>query len=313
MANTIAVGSIPDRYDAAVELRGLRYFVAVAEERHIGRAAVRLRMTQPPLSRAMHRLEDELGANLLVRTPGGVDLTDAGRTLYDEARSLLEHADRLEARVRSSAGRATLAVGSLADTAELVGGRIAVAFRERHPNVSVRVHEADLADPSAGLRAGLVDVALTRLPFAHSGLRIHVLGTESVGVVVRDDDPLAGQASVRLADLPDRRWVRLPPDIDRVWSAYWTGGPGEDQDTVLRTIQECLQAVLWNGMSALAPLDQPTPAGLVIVPVSDRPPSELALAWPATEASPLVRSFVRIAAEAYRRRGQLGAMSTNRE
>ncbi len=71
----------------------------------------------------------------------------------------------------------------------------------------------------------------------------------------------------------------------------------------MRTIQECLQAVLWNGMSALAPLDQVTPAGLVTVPVTDRPPSRLVLAWPATDPSPLVRSFVRIAAELYHRAG----------
>jgi DNA-binding transcriptional LysR family regulator len=304
VANTDAVGSIPDRYDEAVELRGLRYFVAVAEERHIGRAAARLQMTQPPLSRAMHRLEADLGTTLLARTPAGVELTEAGQNLYDDARSLLEHADRVEARVRSHAERATLAVGSLADTAELVGGRIVSAFRDRHPNVSVRVHEADLSDPSAGLRAGLVDVALTRLPFDDDGLCSHVLHTEPVGVVVRDDDPLAGQAAVRLADLPDRRWVRLPPDTDRVWSAYWTvTGAAGDQVAPMRTIQECLQAVLWDGMSALAPLDQLTPAGLVIVPVADRPPSRLVLVWPAADPSALVRSFVRTAAEAYHRAG----------
>ena len=286
-----------------MELRGLRYFVAVAEERHIGRAAVRLRMTQPPLSRAMRGLEADLGATLFVRRPGGVELTEAGRILYDDARSLLEHADRVEARVRSSAGRATLAVGSLADTADLVGGRIVPAFRERHPHVSVRVHEADLSDPSAGLRAGLVDVALTRLPFEDTGLRSHVLHAEPVGLVVRDDDPLAGRSSVRLADLTGRRWVRLPPDTDPVWSAYWTGPatPG-DHDAPMRTIQECLQAVLWNGMSALAPLDQLTPAGLVIVPVTDRPPSRLVLAWPSADPSPLVRSFVRTAAQSYHRK-----------
>jgi DNA-binding transcriptional LysR family regulator len=285
-----------------MELRWLRYFVAVAEERHIGRAAAQLRMTQPPLSRAMHRLETDLGAALFNRTPGGVELTEAGRTLYDDARSLLEHADRVETRVRSTAGRATLTVGSLADTIELVGGRIVPAFRGHHPDVPVRIHEAGLGDPSAGLRAGLVDVALTRLPFQDTGLRSHVLHTEPAVLVVRDDDPLARQPSVRLADLPDRRWVRLPPDTDHVWSAYWTGStaPG-DRDTPMRTIQECFQAVLWNGMSALAPLDQLTPPGLVTVPVTDRPPSRLVLAWPAANPSPLVRSFVRIAAQAYHR------------
>ncbi|NMO93065.1 LysR substrate-binding domain-containing protein [Actinomycetospora sp. TBRC 11914] len=287
-----------------MELRVLRYFVAVAEERHVGRAAARLHMTQPPLSRAVHRLETDLGTALLVRTPAGVELTAAGQGLYDDARSLLDHADRVEVRARSRAGRATLAVGSLADAAELVGGRLVSAFRARHPDVSVRVHEADLGDPSAGLRAGLVDVALTRLPFTDDGLRCRVLHSEPVGLVVRDDDPLAAQPSVRLAELPDRRWVRLPPDTDPVWTAYWTAGTrGDRDDAPMRTIQECLQAVLWDGRSALAPLDQLTPAGLVIVPVADRPPSRLVLAWPATEPSPLVRSFVRIAAEAYHRPG----------
>ncbi|MFJ6695298.1 LysR family transcriptional regulator [Streptomyces sp. NPDC091272] len=283
-----------------MDLRVLTYFVAVAEERHIGRAADRLGMTQPPLSRAMHRLETDLGATLLDRTAGGVELTEVGRILHEEALVLLEHADRLEARVRSAAGRTTLTVGSLADTAELVGGRIAAAFRQRHPNVSVRVHEADLGDPSAGLRAGLVDVALTRLPFEDSGLRSQVLHTEPVGLVVREDDPLVGQAPVRLADLPGRRWVRLPPGTDRVWSAYWTGPATTGAyEAPVRTIQEALQAVLWNGMSALAPLDQLMPAGLVTVPVADRPPSRLVLAWPGGGPPPLVRSFVRIAAATY--------------
>ncbi len=283
-----------------VDLRGLRYFVAVAEERHIGRAAARLRMTQPPLSRAIHHLEAELGVTLFARTPNGVELTEAGRTLYEDARSLLRQADRIEVRVRSTAGRGTLTVGSLVDTAELVGGRIVSAFRERHPTVSVRIHEADLGDPSAGLRAGLVDVALTRLPFEDTGLRSHVLHVEPIGLVVREDDPLAGQASVRLADLADRRWIGLPPDTDRIWREYWTGSTAADPDTPMRTIQECLQAVLWNGMSALAPLDQVTPAGLITIPVLDRPPSRLVLAWPGIRPFPMVGSFVRIAAEVYR-------------
>ncbi|MFI6041704.1 LysR substrate-binding domain-containing protein [Nocardia sp. NPDC051321] len=282
-----------------MDLRGLRYFVAVAEERHIGRAAARLRMTQPPLSRAMHHLEADLGVALFARTPTGVELTEAGQLLYTDARPLLQQAERMAARVRATAGRATLTVGSLADTAELVGGRIASAFRERHPTVSVRIHEADLGDPSAGLRAGLVDVALTRLPFEDNGLRSHALHAEPIGIVVRADDPLAGKPAVRLADLRERRWVQLPPDTDQMWRAYWTGAPA-DSGTPMRTIQECLQAVLWNGMSALAPLDQVIPAGLVTVPVLDRPPSTLVLAWPALRPAPLVRSFVRIAAEVYR-------------
>jgi DNA-binding transcriptional LysR family regulator len=290
-----------------VDLRGLRYFIAVAEERNIGRAASRLQMTQPPLSRAMRQLEADLGATLFDRTASGVELTEAGRVLLAEAQSLIEQAGHLQAQVRSAAGRSALTIGSLADTAELVGGRIAAEFRRRHPNVAVSIHEANLGDPSAGLRAGMVDVALTRLPFEDAGLRSHVLAAEPVGLVVRQDDPLAGQPSVRLDEIPARRWVQLPPDTDPVWTKYWTGAApaADDHGAPMYTVQECLQAVLWNGLSALAPLEQVLPPGLAVVPVTDRPPSRLAIVWPAPHPSPLVRSFVQIAASVYRHTGKV--------
>ncbi|MGV9566968.1 LysR substrate-binding domain-containing protein [Streptomyces sp. NPDC003480] len=172
-------------------------------------------------------------------------------------------------------------------------------FRERHPRVNVTIRESDLSDPTAGLDAGLVDVVMTRTPFDDIGISTHVLRSVAVGVVMRDDDPLARRASVSSAELSGRRWVRLPDGTDPAWTAYWTGGGhGGGQDgasPAVRTIQECLQAALWNGTSALAPVDQPLPAGLVAVPLSDRPPSDLVVAWPKTGRSPLVRSFVQVA------------------
>jgi DNA-binding transcriptional LysR family regulator len=132
-----------------------------------------------------------------------------------------------------------------------VGGRLVSAFRRRHPDVEVKIHEADLGDPTAGLRAGLVDVALTRTPFDDTGLRTHVLSAEPVGVVVHDRDPVAGRASVSLAELDGRRWVRLPEGTDRVWATYWTGAA---------------------------------------------PMSQLVVAWNRASTSPLIRSFVEIAA-----------------
>jgi DNA-binding transcriptional LysR family regulator len=257
-------------------------------------------MTQPPLSRAIRRLEDELGATLFKRTPQGVTLTAAGTVLHDEAAALLRQADRIPGRVTAAAGAASLTVGTLADTAEHAGGRLVPLFRDRHPHVNVSIHEADLGDPTAGLRAGLVDVALTRTPFDSTGISTHVLRAAPVGVVMRDDDPLARHGSVSAADLAGRRWVRLPDGADPVWTAYWTGGAHDDASPVTRTIQECLQAVVWNGTSALAPVDQPLPAGLTIVPLTDRPPSEIVVAWPKTSRSPLVRSFVQVAGTSYR-------------
>ena len=87
-----------------MDLRSLRYFVAVADERHFGRAAARLHMTQPPLSRAIRQLETDLGAVLLHRSPAGVTLTAAGAVLYGEARTLLEQAEHARARVAAAAG-----------------------------------------------------------------------------------------------------------------------------------------------------------------------------------------------------------------
>lgn len=292
---------IPQRYRRSVELRLLRYFIAVAEERHVGRAAGRLSMTQPPLSRALRRLENELGAQLLERTPKGVELTAAGTILYDEATALLEHADRLQQRVTATASMAVIAVGTLADAAEQVGATLVAAFRRQQPNVDVVIHEADLSNPTAGLRAGLVDVALTRTPFDARGISSYVLRSDPIGVVMHDDDPLARCDAVAVDELTDRRWVRLPYSTDATFRAYWTvQGPQSADLPVVKTIQECLQSVLWNGASALAPLNQTLPRGLRLVPVSDRAASELVVAWRGTDPGPLVRSFVEIAAATYR-------------
>jgi hypothetical protein len=116
---------------------------------------------------------------------------------------------------------------------------------------------------------------------------------------MRDDDPLARCTSVSSVDLAGRRWVRLPHGTDPVWTAYWTGGEHDDAAPRMRTIQECPQAALWNGTSALAPVDQPLPAGLVAVPLRDRPASDLVVARPKAERSPLVRSFVQVAANSW--------------
>jgi DNA-binding transcriptional LysR family regulator len=287
-----------------MELRSLRYFVAVAEERHFGRAAARLLMTQPPLSRAIKQLETELGALLLHRSPAGVTLTAAGTALYAEARTLLEQAEQIRGRVAATAGPAVLSVGTLGDSAEQAGGGLVAAFRRRHPGVRVQIREADFADPSAGLRAGLADVALTRAPFDDTGIGIRTLRSDPVGVVLRDDDPLARRDSVHLRELTGRRWFRLPEGTDARWSDYWRGNAatGEQRDgPVVRTVHECLQAVLWNGTIGLAPLTHTLPDGLVTVPVADMPPSRLVVAWRRDDADPLVRSFTHLAATGHHR------------
>lgn len=292
-----------------LELRTLRYFVAVAEELHFGRAARRLHMTQPPLSRAIRQLESDLGVTLFERSPSGVTLTEVGAWFQQDAQALLEQAERLRAKVAAvaaSAGAATLTVGMLADGADPAAAHLVKDFRERHPNVDVHIREADFADPTAGLRAGLVDVALTYAPFDQTGISVRRLRTDPVGAVIRTDDPLAGTETLRLADLTDRRWFRFPATADPIWRAFWSatapGGP-EREGPVVRTVQECLQAVLWNGTIGLAPRVEALPDGLTFVPLLDVPPSTLVVAWRQSgemiRNDALVRSFVGIAVRTY--------------
>ncbi|MER8236355.1 LysR substrate-binding domain-containing protein [Streptomyces sp. NPDC094049] len=282
-----------------MELRTLRYFVAVAEELHFGRAAVRLHMSQPPLSRAIRQLESDLGAALFHRSAAGVSLTSAGATLLDEARALLDHAERIRVRVAVAAGAAVLTVGILGDGTDRGAQRLAVAYGLRHPDVEVRVRETDLTDPTCGLRAGLVDVALTRAPFDETGLTVHRLRADPVGAVLRADDPLARRDRLELADLASRRWFRFPDGTDPLWRAYWNGGETRE-GPVVRGVQECVQAVLWNGTVGMAPLGHDLSGELTVVPLTDMTPSPVVAAWKEDDTNPLVRSFVRIATAAYR-------------
>jgi DNA-binding transcriptional LysR family regulator len=288
-----------------MDLRVMRYVVAVAEERHFGRAAARLHMTQPPLSRAIQQLEAEMGVALFDRTSTGASLTAAGAILYEEARNLLDHADRIPARVATAAGVPTLTVGVLAQHADEVRTKLANTFRARHPGVLVHLSESHLSDPTCGLRSQLVDVALTRKPFDQRGINTRILRRDTVGVVLRADDPLAGRRSVGLAELSDRRWFRFPEGTDPLWSAYWSGGPAAGEHPqdgpVVRTVLECVEAVLWNDAVGLAPGPATMPDGLVVVPVVDFPPSLVVVAWQTGNRNPLVESFARIATTLFRK------------
>lgn len=282
-----------------IELRTLRYFVAVAEELHFGRAAARLHMSQPPLSRAVKGLETEIGAALFERSPAGVTLTAVGAVLLDEARALLDRAETLRVRVARAAGAATLTVGLLGDSTDPGVRRLARAYRDRHPGVAVRIRETDLTDPTCGLHAGLVDVALTRAPFDETGLVVRELRADPVGALLRADDPLARRTSLTLADLADRQWFRFPAGTDGRWQAYWNGGTARE-GPVVRAVQECRQAVLWNGTVGMTTTGHEPGAGLVTVPVVDMRPSRVVVAWAAGDTNPLLRPFVQVAVDAYR-------------
>lgn len=276
-----------------MDLRLLRYFVAVAELGHFGKAAKRLHMTQPPLSRAMKDLEADLGVTLLVRGTGGITLTEAGATLWEDATELLDLADQMRERVGAASGPPRLIVGTLADSAADLGAQLAEEFRRIRPDVLVQMREVDLTDPTAGLRSGLSDVAFTRLPFDLTGIAVHELRRDPVAAIVRTDDPLAARPHILVEELRHRRWFRFPTYVDPIWSEYWSrpdknGPPGP----LVRTAQECIQAVLWADTVGLAPLDHRLPDGLRMVPISDIAPSTLVVAWRKDDDSRIARTFI---------------------
>lgn len=281
-----------------MDLRTLRYFVTVAEELNVGRAAVRLHMAQPPLSRAIKQLENDLGVELFLRSARGMTLTPAGHALLPEAREVLARVESFPSLVAQSSDALTITIGTLADSLDHAGRAMIDTFRHRNPGVGIRIVEGDLTDPTVGVGRGLADVALTRGPFQAAGIAVAEIRRDAVGVVMRESDPLASRERLQLSDLRDRRWFRLPTSSDPVWSDYWAGGrKAEDGvDTVVRTVRECLQAVLWSDVVGLAPLTINRPPGIVVVPVDGVTPSPLVVAWRRRDRRPLVHDFVDVAA-----------------
>ncbi|UED88736.1 LysR family transcriptional regulator [Streptomyces profundus] len=287
-----------------MDLRSLGYFVAVAEELNVGRAANRLRMSQPPLSRAIQRLERELGVELFTRSARGMALTRAGATLLPEAREVLARVASLPSLMSRAAGARSLTIGTLADSVDRAGRRLIDTFRSRHPGVDIRIVESDLSDPTVGVGRGLVDVAVTRGPFNAAGVVVAEIRRDPVGVVMRDTDPLATRELLRLEDLRDRRWFRLPDTADALWRRYWAGGhttaEGAGADITVRTVRECIQAVRWSDAIGLAPMTINRAPGIVVVPVAGVAPSPLVVAWRRRDRGPLVHGFVEVMTSAAR-------------
>ena len=182
-----------------LDLRKLRYFVAVADQLHFSRAADELHIAQPALSRQIRALEKDLGTPLLIRDSHGVALTDAGRQLLTDAGPLLASAHAVRRRVTVAArGSQRLAVGFRTGIPVIPATR---AFEARHPDVVVDVERMEWDDQAPMLLDGRVDVGYVRLPIDETGLRVTPLYTEPLMVVLPAGHRLAGKEEVTEADL----------------------------------------------------------------------------------------------------------------
>ena len=207
---------MPDRHMLqAVELRHLRYFVAVAEMENVSRAAMqRLHVSQPSLSRQIRDLEDELGVRLLERTAKSVRLTDAGRAFLDEARAILKQTNDAVGKVRTLAGKSEteLHVGDWPLATGPAMPALLRAYQQAMPNVRVKVHDWPVEKNIAGVRDGRLQLAIIMPPLkanALDELRFEPLFTARVCLAVSREHPFAKKQSVTLADAAREPFIGL--------------------------------------------------------------------------------------------------------
>lgn len=194
-----------------MELRHLRYFVAVAEEENVTRAAARLHVSQPPVSRQIRDLETELGVALFKRTAKSVHLTEAGRVFYQEAKSVLQRATEAMATVRSVAN-GDIGELQIGYAPSLTVQLLPIALREfqaTSPGVRISLHDLSNEQMLAGLRDGELDAAILAKPAARSlsGLKFVELKTYPVRVAAHPAHPFARRKKVPLAEIANERLI----------------------------------------------------------------------------------------------------------
>ncbi|MCG8353635.1 MAG: LysR family transcriptional regulator [Chloroflexales bacterium] len=195
-----------------MELRQLRYFVAVAEELHFGRAAERLHIAQPALSQQIQTLERILGVQLLQRTKRQVALTDAGRLFLQQARLTLLHAEQtVQVAVQASRGAiGRLVLGFTGMTLYSVMPTIVRVFRERYPGIDLVVQEMCTEDQARALQNSQIHVGLLNPPIRADAIDVEPIFSEPLIAVLPDQHPLAGLPVISLAYLADEPFILFP-------------------------------------------------------------------------------------------------------
>lgn len=277
---------------ADIETRELRYFLAVAEELHFGRAARRLGIAQPPLSRAIRQLERRLGTTLVDRTSGGTRLTPAGQVLLEEGRAALD-AVAAAARRAQRAGRTDPCL-VLTTKASGHGGLLPriLAEYERQPGALPVDIAFSIGEREAMLRDGRADVGLLHKPQNDlSGLDTEDLLVEHQVAVLPERHPLAHRTGICLADLAGETMPRWPG------TSY-----ANDVGPLVTDAGQLLQLIALGRAVAVVPESARASlgSGLVCVPVTDAPTATTVVAWAQQCRSRQVAAFVQAAAAAAR-------------
>jgi DNA-binding transcriptional LysR family regulator len=285
-----------------MELRQLRYFVAVAEELHFRRAAARLHMSQPPLSHQIRLLEEELGCRLLDRTRQRVELTPAGEAFLRDARAALadlERAARTAKRIHDGqTGTLRVSVVSSALLSTIVP-EIVQRLRAARPTIDVELRERSTRDQLRELAAGTTDLGLVPLPVQEADIDLEVLRREPTVAALPSNHPLARAPRLTLRRLAEYPFVLFPREQapayhDRLIASLTSAG------TPLHVIQQAPETQTIVGLVAAgigvslvpASVQQLALHGVTYRPVDDAPDTELAAMVRPGERSPLVQAFL---------------------
>jgi DNA-binding transcriptional LysR family regulator len=285
-----------------MELRQLRYFVAVAEELHFRRAAERLHISQPPLSQQIRSLEDELGFALLVRTRRRVQLTPAGEAFLRDARAILAELEgAVAAAQRIDAGQTgRLRIGFVGSALLSIVPGTVERFRSSRPGVAIELRERSTVDQLRAVAAGVIDVGLVRPPIEdEAGLRAETVLRERTVAALPVGHPLAALQRVPMRRLAAEPLVLFPraqaPGFHDLLIEALAGAGGGPR--VIQYAPEMLTIIglvaAGTGVSLVpASVSRLSLDGVAYRPVTGAPRSELVAITRAGEDSALVRAFV---------------------
>jgi DNA-binding transcriptional LysR family regulator len=281
---------------ADLDLRKLRYFVAVAEELNFGRAAARLHIAQPVLSRQIRVLEEELGVKLLNRDSRGTTLTPAGSRLVDDARFLLTEAQAV--RQRLSRADVPSVVVTVAVLPGLLATAAARAFEAGDPTWRAEVVSVNWSEQAEVVRRGDAHVVYARSPFDLSELATEPLLEEPRDVVLAASDPLAACESVTLADLASRRLLQNPASVPEWYAVASPELRREALRSSVRGVEQKLELVAAQAGFAVLPRSTTRfyrRPDLRVVPCNDLQPSRVVLAWDSTVNNRARDEFITVA------------------
>jgi DNA-binding transcriptional LysR family regulator len=285
-----------------MELRHLRYLVAVAEELHFGRAAIRLRISQPPLSQQILQLEDELGVKLFERTKREVRLTDAGKPIVDEARQILSHVDHfVTVASRVSAGAiGHISVAGPGGVNEILVDALRV-FAKNYPGVRIELQFMNTALQMESLRDKSIDVGFLNLPVNDTSLKLEVVRREPLWLAMPKGHPLSRHKRVPLPALADHQFIlfarRSSPGLhDLITATCQNAGFSlnvvHEVDNVIASLTLVTAGL---GLAFSSQRMQKLWPEIIFRPFQEPvPPLEYAVAYRRDAHSPVLDSFLRI-------------------